>query len=122
MTTDFAIMPASFVPMGMGIEPDLRAFDYVHKDDFAKRYSAARWDLKNIQTDIVVDDEGDLQPITTFSIAVTNGTELTVVDGIGTDCLVLPSSAQFAIAESQHLALEEHSRAIESPNHDNESE
>lgn len=116
------IMPAAFQPLGNGLEADLRAFDYIHENDFSKRYGGAQWDLKNVNTDIVVNDDGDLQPITTFAIAVTNGTELNVYDGIGIDCEVLPGTTKFVIAESQHLALEDYQRAIGPAEHDDESE
>jgi len=109
------IMPAAFRPLGTGIEPDMRAFDYVYKDDFKARYSAAQWDLKNINTDVVVDDDGDIRPVTTFSIAVSNANELRVYDGIGIDSEVLPDSAKFVIADNQHQALDDHQRAIEPP-------
>jgi len=118
----FVVMPAAFQPLGTGLEPDMRAFDYVHRDDFKARYSAAQWDIKNICTNVVVDDDGDIRPVTTFSIAVTNGSELGVFDGIGIDSEVLPDSAKFVIADNQHQALDDHQRAIESADHNNESE
>ncbi len=116
------IMPAAFRPLGAGIEPDMQAFDYVHKDDFKARYGAAQWDLKNIYTNVVVDDDGDIRPVTTFSIAVSNGNELNVYDGIGIDSEVLPNTTKFVIADNQHQALDDHQRAFESADHDNESE
>lgn len=117
-----SIMPAVFQPLGNGLEADLRAFDYVHEKDFSKRYGGAQWDLKNVSTDVIVDDDGDTHPVSTFSIAVTNGSELNVYDGIGIDSEVLPSTTKFLIAESQRRALDDHQRAIEPPEDKQESE
>lgn len=102
------IMPAAFQPLGTGLEPDMRAFDFIHEKDFKARYSAAQWDLKNVTTDVIMDDDGDLHPVTTFSIAVANGNELSVYDGIGIDSEVLPSTTKFLIGDNQRQALDDH--------------
>lgn len=118
----FVIMPGAFVPLGNGIEADLRVFDYIHKDDFAKRYGAANWDIQNVSTDVITSDDGDLQPVTTFSITVFNGSEFNVYDGIGIDSEVLPSTTKFLIGDNQRQALDDHQRAIDSPQNKQESE
>ncbi len=102
------IMPAAFQPLGNGLEADLRAFDYIHENDFSKRYGGAQWDLKNVNTDVIVDDDGDTHPVTTFSITVSNGSEFNVYDGIGIDSEVLPSTTKFLIGDNQRQALDDH--------------
>ena len=107
------IMPSAFRPFGLGIEADPQAFDYLHKDDFARTYGSAKWDIANVQTEIRENEDEEFEPVTTFSILVTNGNELRVYDGIGFDSEVLPDSAKFVIAENQRVAIEEFKRGIE---------
>ncbi|OBI79530.1 hypothetical protein A5664_15705 [Mycolicibacterium fortuitum] len=109
------IQPASFVPLGLGVEVNHRLFDFLDRYAAKKKYEGARWDIQNLAHNVEPDDEnvGELIVDTTFDLIVTIGELDTVFEGCVFDSEILPIQAQFQIADGRARALSDYQREIE---------
>lgn len=108
------IQPATFVPLGLGVEVNHRLFDFLDRYAAKKKYDGARWDIQNLTHTVEPDDENPTQLVvdTTFDLIVTIGELDTVFEGCGFDSEVLPLQVQFSIADGRTRALAEYQRGI----------
>lgn len=110
-----SIQPASFVPLGLGVEVNHRLFDFLDRYAAKKKYEGARWDIQNLAHNVEPDDENpsELTVDTTFDLIVTIGELDTVFEGCVFDSEILPIQAQFQIADGRARALSDYQREIE---------
>ncbi|OBB01467.1 hypothetical protein [Mycolicibacterium fortuitum] len=110
-----SIHPASFVPLGLGVEVNHRLFDFLDRYAAKKKYENARWDIQNLTHTVEPDDENPSELIveTTFDLIVTVDELDTVFEGCGFDSEILPLQAQFSIADGRIRALDEYKKGIQ---------
>lgn len=110
-----SIHPASFVPLGLGVEVNHRLFDFLDRYAAKRKYENARWDIQNLTHAVEPDDENPSEPIveTTFDLIVTIDGLDTVFEGCGFDSEILPLQAQFSIADGRVRALAEYKKGTQ---------